>query len=152
MRELLEKHIITGDETWEQTTENAVETQNLSCFQEILIMAFSSQDYANSVLGFQRPSVWTLSTSTAHIRDHSNKSWVFGHHDQLFAHYRKEYSVILLHDNACPKTAAHTTTVLQIWNSTILEHPARIPVLTSSDYNLFGPFQEAMRVSQSPDN
>jgi len=53
---------------------------------------------------------------------------------------KKKYSVILLHDNACLKTAAHTTTVLQIWNSALLDHPARIPVPTSSDYNLFGPF------------
>lgn len=77
-------------QTWEQTTEHAVETHNFSCFQEILIMAFSSQDYANSVLGFRRPSMWTLSTSTAHIWDHSSKSWVFGHCNQQIAHNRKE--------------------------------------------------------------
>jgi len=65
---------------------------------------------------------------------------------------KNKCSVILLHDNACPKTAAHTTTILQIWNWRLLDHPACIPVLGSSDYHLFGPLQEAMRVLQSPDN
>lgn len=44
------------------------------------------------------------------------------------------------------KLAAHTTTILQIWNCKFLDHPACIPVLTSSDYHLFGPLQEAIRV------
>lgn len=87
MRECLEKHIITGDETLihqykPESKQQSMQwkTHNFSCFQEILIMAFSSQDYANSVLGFQRPQIW----------DRSNKSWVYGHCNQLFAHNRNE--------------------------------------------------------------
>jgi len=90
-------------QTWEQTTKHAVETHKFSGFQEILIMAFSSQDYANSVLGFWRPSMWTLPTSTAHIRDHSNKSWVFGHCNQRRRN-TECYSVIwqCMIPNCCP--------------------------------------------------
>ena len=97
---------------WEQTTEHAVKTHNF-CFQEILIMAFTSQDYANSVLGFQRPS---MSTSTAQIWEHSNKSWIFWHCNLPFTINTVEdiQSVLLLHATACPHTAAHTTTILQI--------------------------------------
>jgi hypothetical protein len=42
--------------------------------------------------------------------------------------------------------------MLQTWNWTLLDHPACIPVLTSSDYHLSGPLQEAIKVWQSPDD
>jgi histone-lysine N-methyltransferase SETMAR len=53
--------------------------------------------------------------------------------------------VVLLHDNARPHTAAHTTNTLQQLNWELLEHPAHSPDLAPSGFHLFGPLKNALR-------
>jgi hypothetical protein len=45
--------------------------------------------------------------------------------------------VVLLHDNACPHTAAHTTALIKSFKWEIFDHPSYIPDLAPSDYHLF---------------
>ena len=52
---------------------------------------------------------------------------------------------VLLHDNACPHTAAHTVETLQKLKFEVLAHPPYSPDLAPSDYHLFGPLKEALR-------
>jgi hypothetical protein len=47
------------------------------------------------------------------------------------------YVVVLLHDNACPHTAACTQTLLQHFNWELFDHPPYRPDLAASDYHLF---------------
>jgi histone-lysine N-methyltransferase SETMAR len=53
--------------------------------------------------------------------------------------------ILLLHENARPHTAAHTSeTPKQLkWEAT--EHPAYSPHLALSDFHVFGPLKEASR-------
>jgi len=53
--------------------------------------------------------------------------------------------IVLLHDNACPHTAAHTVETLQKLKFQILANPPYSPDLVPSDYHLFGPLKEALR-------
>ena len=53
--------------------------------------------------------------------------------------------VLLLHENARPHTAIHTLQTLVKLGFTVLEHPAYSPDFAPSDYNLFGPFKNALR-------
>jgi histone-lysine N-methyltransferase SETMAR len=57
---------------------------------------------------------------------------------------RSVKSVCLLHDNACPHTAAVTTGTLQEMQWEILPHPAYSPDLARSDLHLFDPLKEAL--------
>ena len=54
-------------------------------------------------------------------------------------------SIVLLHDNACPHTAAHTVETLQKLKFEVVAHPLYSPNLDPSDYRLFGPLKEALR-------
>jgi histone-lysine N-methyltransferase SETMAR len=46
-------------------------------------------------------------------------------------------SVVLLHDNVCPHTAAHTLALLKHFNWELFDHSPYSPDLTPSDYYLF---------------
>jgi histone-lysine N-methyltransferase SETMAR len=46
-------------------------------------------------------------------------------------------SVVLLHDNARPYTAAHTRALLEHFNWELFDHPPYSPDLAPSDYHLF---------------
>ena len=54
-------------------------------------------------------------------------------------------SVVLLHGDACPHTAAHTTEILRKLKFEVMAHPPYSPDLALSDYHLFGPLKEALR-------
>ena len=54
-------------------------------------------------------------------------------------------SVVLLHDNARPHTAAHTAETLRKLKFKVMAHPPYSPDLALSDYHLFGPLKEALR-------
>ena len=56
--------------------------------------------------------------------------------------------IVLLHDNTCPYTAAHTVETLQKLKFEVLAHPPYSPNLAPSDYHLFGPLKEALRGRQ----
>jgi hypothetical protein len=56
--------------------------------------------------------------------------------------------VVLLHDNAHPRTAAHTAEILRKLKFDVMAHSPYSPSLTSSDDHLFGPLKEALRVSR----
>jgi hypothetical protein len=45
--------------------------------------------------------------------------------------------VVLLHDNARPRTAARTRTLLAHFNWELFDHPPYIPDVTPSNYHLF---------------
>jgi histone-lysine N-methyltransferase SETMAR len=53
--------------------------------------------------------------------------------------------VALLHDSACPHTAAHTVETLRHLIFEVLEHPPYSPDLAPSDCHLFGPLKDALR-------
>jgi len=53
--------------------------------------------------------------------------------------------ILLLHDNACPHTAAHTLETLKQLKWEAMEHPAYSSDLAPSDFHLFGPLKEALR-------
>jgi transposase len=46
-------------------------------------------------------------------------------------------SVVLLHDNACPHTAARTRTLVEHFNWELFDHPLYSPDLSLRDYHLF---------------
>ena len=54
-------------------------------------------------------------------------------------------SVVLLHDNARPHTAAHTTETLGKLKFEVMAHPSYSPDLAPSDYHMFAPFKEAFK-------
>ena len=54
-------------------------------------------------------------------------------------------SVVLLHNNARPHTAAHTAETLRKLKFEVMAHPPYSPDFAPSDYHLFGPFKEALR-------
>jgi histone-lysine N-methyltransferase SETMAR len=60
--------------------------------------------------------------------------------------------VLLLHDNACPHSAAHTKETLQELKSEALNHPPYSPDLAPSDFHLFGSFKDALRCHQFADD
>jgi histone-lysine N-methyltransferase SETMAR len=47
------------------------------------------------------------------------------------------FGVVLLHDNACPHTAARTRALLEHFNRELYDHPPYSPDLTLSNYHLF---------------
>jgi hypothetical protein len=53
--------------------------------------------------------------------------------------------VLLLHDSACPHTAAHTVDTLRALKFEVLEHPPYSPDLAPSDFHLFGRMKEHLR-------
>jgi len=55
--------------------------------------------------------------------------------------------ILLLHHNACPHTAAHTLETLKQRKWQTMEHPAYIPNLVPSDFQLFGQLKNARRFS-----
>ncbi|UYV62766.1 hypothetical protein LAZ67_2001870, partial [Cordylochernes scorpioides] len=57
--------------------------------------------------------------------------------------------VVLLHDNACPHTAAHTVETFQKLNFKVLTHPLYSPDLSPSDFPLFVPLKEALGVDKT---
>lgn len=73
---------------------------------------------------------------------------------QLLEHVKTSYrtkrrgqpirSVLLLHDNARPHTAAITRDKLEEIFWTPLEHPSYSPDLSLCDYHLFRPLKEAL--------
>jgi histone-lysine N-methyltransferase SETMAR len=50
--------------------------------------------------------------------------------------------VLLLHDNACPHTAAHTVDTLHALKFEVLKHPPYSPDLVPSDFHVLGPMKE----------
>jgi transposase len=44
--------------------------------------------------------------------------------------------VVLLHDNACPHTPAHTRALLENFNWELFDHPRYSPDFAPSDYHL----------------
>jgi hypothetical protein len=54
-------------------------------------------------------------------------------------------SVALLHNNACPLSAAHIVDSLKKLNFDVLEHPPYSPDLAPSDCHLFGTLKQALR-------
>jgi len=57
---------------------------------------------------------------------------------------RLTQGVLLLHDNARPYTAHLTINTIRQLNWEVLEHPAYIPDLASSDFHLFEPLKNAL--------
>jgi len=53
-------------------------------------------------------------------------------------------SVLLQHDNARPHTARSTVATIQDLSFKCLPHPLYSPDLAPSDFDVFGPFKEAM--------
>ena len=54
-------------------------------------------------------------------------------------------SVVLLHDNACPHTTAHSVETLRKFKFKVKAHPLYSPDLAPSDYHLFGSLKEVLR-------
>ena len=54
-------------------------------------------------------------------------------------------SVVLLHDNVRPHTAAHTAETLRKLKLEVKAHPPYNPVIVPSDYHLFGPLKGALK-------
>jgi transposase len=52
---------------------------------------------------------------------------------------------VLLHDNARPHTATHTSETLRKLKFDVMAHPPYSPDLAPSDYHLFDPLKEALR-------
>jgi histone-lysine N-methyltransferase SETMAR len=61
-------------------------------------------------------------------------------------------TVLLLHDNARPHTAAHTVDTLRALKFEVLKHPPYSPDLAPSDFHLFGPLKEHMRGQKFADD
>ena len=53
--------------------------------------------------------------------------------------------IVLLHENTRPRTAAHTVETLQKLKFEVLAHTRYGPELAPSDYQQFGPLNEALR-------
>ena len=53
--------------------------------------------------------------------------------------------VVLLHENGCPHTSAHTAEMLRKLKFEAMARPPYSPDLALSDYHLFGPIKEALR-------
>jgi len=53
--------------------------------------------------------------------------------------------ILLLHDNTCPHTTAHTLETLKQLKWEAVEHPAYSPDLVPSDFHLFGPLKEPLK-------
>ena len=58
---------------------------------------------------------------------------------------RLTQGVLLLHDNARPRTAHLTINTIWQLNWEVLKHPAYSPDLAPSDFHLFGPLKNALR-------
>jgi hypothetical protein len=57
---------------------------------------------------------------------------------------RLSEGVLLLHDDACPHTAASKLENLRKLKREVMEHPAPSPYLTPSDFRCFGPCKESL--------
>jgi transposase len=60
--------------------------------------------------------------------------------------------VLLLHDNACPHTAAHTVDTLRALKFEVLKHPPYGPDLAPSEFHLFEPMKEHLRSQKFADD
>ena len=60
--------------------------------------------------------------------------------------------VLLLHDNACPHTAALTVDKLRALKFEVLKHPPHRPDSAPSDFHLFGPIKEHLRDQKFADD
>jgi len=58
----------------------------------------------------------------------------------------------LLHDNACPHTAAHTVDNLRALKFEVLKHPPYSLDLAPSDFHLFVPMKEHVRGQKFADD
>jgi hypothetical protein len=59
---------------------------------------------------------------------------------------------MLLHDNARPRTVAHTVDTLRALKLEVLKHPPYSPDLVPSDFHLFGPMREHLRCQKFVDD
>jgi histone-lysine N-methyltransferase SETMAR len=59
---------------------------------------------------------------------------------------------LLLHDNARPRTTAHTVDKLRARKFEMLKHPPYSPELAPSDFHLFGPMKEHLRGHKSEED
>jgi hypothetical protein len=117
-----------------------------SC-QKVQISLNSKKSDTLTMLGFLRTKSWNI------IR---NGVWQTAHysemlHDKLKLVIQNKYQgqlsqgIMLLHDNTCPCTAAHTVQTLQQLHFEVLEHTLYSPDLVLSDCHLFGPLKNAFR-------
>ena len=60
--------------------------------------------------------------------------------------------VLLLHDNARPHNANHTTTTLMSFKWEVLQHPPYSPDLALSNFHLFGPLKQHLSGERFPDD
>ena len=60
--------------------------------------------------------------------------------------------VLLLHNNACPRTAAYTVDTLHTLKFEVLKHPPYSPDLVPSDFHSFGPMKEHLRGQKFADD
>ena len=124
-----------------------METSTIALQEKVQNPTIHRKTDAYSVLVVTRPSTGTLSGER-----HNNKQCVV----QWHAYWQAEAcnsskcqgllskSVVFLHDNACPHTAAHTAEKLWKLKSEVMAHPPYSTDLARSDYHLFGPLKEAL--------
>jgi hypothetical protein len=60
--------------------------------------------------------------------------------------------VVLLHDNACPHTAAPSRALLKHFNWELFDHPPYSPELDQSDYHLFTYLKNCLRTQRFNSN
>jgi histone-lysine N-methyltransferase SETMAR len=60
--------------------------------------------------------------------------------------------VVLLHDNACPHTAAHTRALLEHFNLELFDHSSCSPDLAPSNYHLFTYLKNWLRSQRFKNN
>jgi hypothetical protein len=152
MRELLEKHIITGDETLihRYKLESKQYSMQWKYTMSPVSMKFWSWHSAHRIL----PTVFWDSQGPL-CEDYQLVQQRYGItvtsiltlQPAICTKQRGKQSVLLLHDNPCPYNSHPSNKELDIFY-----HPACSSDLTSSNCHLFGPSQEALRGWQSPNN
>jgi hypothetical protein len=91
-------------------------------------------------------------------RDHSNVRSLLRNNEKLCRaiqnkrHGMLTTSVVLLHDNAHPYTAAHTQALLKHFKWEFFDHPLYSPDLTPSNYHLFTYLRKWLRSQRFNNN
>jgi hypothetical protein len=110
----------------EQRPEYAMETQDVPRKKEVQILVNSKKSDADTFLGFSRSPTWALSGMGC-----GDKQWTLQWDTAWHAEARDPESQgvrpMLLHDIACPHTAAHSVQIIQQLLSKCLEHPSYSP-------------------------
>jgi len=150
------ERIVTGDETWVHHYDPESKRQSMECRHPSspAQKKFRRQPFAKKVVltlfcDIHGPILVHFQVHGQTVNSANYCAMLQNEHKPAICKKRRgmlSKKVLLHHDNACPHTAAATVETVQQLGFELLQHPPSSLDLVPSDYHIFVPLKEALRV------